>query len=65
MVLAILGGMILTPGDVISEKKDMTLTDRDNGKTVCLPVGQVLTLRLSGQSGTGYVWTIANSSGAS
>ncbi len=60
MVLAVIGGiLILTPGDVMSQKKDMVLTDRDNGKTVCLPVGSILILKLSGQSGTGYMWTVA------
>jgi predicted secreted protein len=60
MVMTIIGIWTLAPGNVMSQKKDMVITDRDNGKTACLPVGSIFTVKLTGQLGTGYTWTVVS-----
>ena len=40
--------------------KDVVVTEAENGKKVCLEVGDTLTLQLEGNPTTGYLWEVAS-----
>jgi len=58
MILLIGGLLILQPGCGMAHKEATLLRDEDNGRTVHLAVGSILTLKLTSQPGTGYTWTV-------
>jgi predicted secreted protein len=51
-------GLILSPSPLLAADATITVTKAQAGREITLKVGNILSIELSGQGGTGYSWQV-------
>jgi predicted secreted protein len=51
--------LVLSPSNLMAAETTITVTKELNGREIALKVGNILRIKLPGNSGTGYSWVVS------